>query len=290
MNDSILMLANFADAAEATARYAAALGTPLHLRLAMLNLEVYPAMLASELIVASERQTERNEEATMAGRQALTNRLPGHPKVLEATDSMADGVAEAVRQEHPLLLALGLNHEQSLLDHLLVEQVLPVLRATHRPLLLVPRDAPCVGPPRRVVIAVDDEPFTLNAASRALAPLLAAWGCTFTVVQVHPQGGPPQSAGPGRCARQWPGASSHPLGTLQSSRYAPRLRRAASLGRNSGRFARAHCPVAQLFGRAVSSQRHGRRAAPMHRTGAAAARRTLELRPPLPRPGRRPPS
>ncbi|MGY3090899.1 nucleotide-binding universal stress UspA family protein [Hymenobacter sp. UYAg731] len=69
--------------------------------------------------------------------------------------------------------------------------MLPVLRATHRPLLLVPRDAPCVGPPQRVLVAVDGEPFTPNAASRALAPLLAAWGCTFTVVQVHPQGGPP---------------------------------------------------------------------------------------------------
>ena len=189
--NSILVLANFADAAEATARYAAALGAPLHLRLAMLHLEVYPVMLVPELVAASAEQTQRNEAETMAGLQALAHRLPGHPEVLEAAGIMADAVAAAVRREHPLLLALGLSHEQSLLGRLLVDQVLPVLRATHRPLLLVPRDAPCVGPPRRVLVAVDGEPFAPNAASRALAPLLAAWAATFTVAHVQPQGGPP---------------------------------------------------------------------------------------------------
>ena len=191
MNDAILVLANFADAAEATARYAAALGAPLHLRLAMLHLDAYPVLLEPELVAASAEQTQRNEAETMTGLHALAHRLPGRPDVLEATGFVADAVAEAVYEQQALLLAMGLNHEQSLLEHLLVEQMLPVLRATHRPLLLVPRDAPCVGPPRRVLVAVDGEPFTPNAASRALAPLLAAWGCTFTVVQVHPQGGPP---------------------------------------------------------------------------------------------------
>ena len=191
MDNSILVLANFADAAEATARYAAALGAPLPLRLAMLHLDVYPVMLEPELVAASAEQTQRNEAETMVGLHALARRLPEHPEVLEATGFMADAVAKAVHQQQALLLALGLSHEQSLLDRFLLDQVLPVLRATHRPLLLVPRDAPCVGPPRRVLVAVDGEPFTPNAASRALAPLLAAWGCTFTVVQVHPQGGPP---------------------------------------------------------------------------------------------------
>ena len=191
MNDSILVLANFAEAAEPTARYAAALGAPLHLRLVLLHLDAYPVMLEPELMAASAEQTQRNEAETMAGLQALARRLPGHPAVLEAAGIMADAMAEAVRQQHPLLLAMGLSHEQSQLDSLLLDQMLPVLRTTHRPLLLVPRDAPCVGPPRRVLVAIDGEPFIPNAASRALAPLLAAWAARFTVVHVHPQGGPP---------------------------------------------------------------------------------------------------
>jgi nucleotide-binding universal stress UspA family protein len=191
MTDSILVLANFADAAEATARYAAALGAPLHLRLTMLHLDTYPVLLEPELVAASAEQTQRNEAETMTGLRALARRLPDQPEVLEAAGILSDGVADTIRQHPPLLLAMGLNPESSLLDHLLAEQVLPVLRATHRPLLLVPRDAPSVGPPRRVLVAVDGEPFTPNAASRALAPLLAAWAATFTVVHVHTLGGPP---------------------------------------------------------------------------------------------------
>lgn len=187
MNNTILVLSNFADAAEGTARYAAALGAPLHLHLALLHLEVYPVMLEPELVAASAEQTQRNEAETMAGLQALARRLPGQPEVLETAGFMADGVADTVRQQQPLLLALGLSHEQSLFDRLLVEQVLPVLRATQRPLLLVPHDGPCIGPPRRVLIAVDDEPFVPNAASRALAPLFAAWKATYTVAHVRPQ-------------------------------------------------------------------------------------------------------
>ena len=185
--DSILVLANFADAAEATARYAAALGAPLHLRLAMLHLEAYPVMLEPELVAAAAEQTQRNEGEIMAGLRALAHRLPGHPEVLETAGFMAAGVAESVHQQRPLLLAMGLSHEQSLLDRLLLDQVLPVLRATQRPLLLVPRDAPGIGPPRRVLVAVDGEPFAPNAASRALAPLLAAWAATYTVVHIRTQ-------------------------------------------------------------------------------------------------------
>ena len=194
MNDSILVLANFADAAEATARCAGALGAPLHLRLVMLHLDAYPVLLEPELVAAAAEQTQRNEAETMAGLHALARRLPGRPEVLEAAGIMADAVAEAMRRQHPLLLAMGLPHEQSLLERLLLDQVLPVLRATHRPLLLVPHDAPSAGPPRRVLVAVDGEPFALNAASRALAPLLAAWPATYTVAYVRAQPEQPDQA------------------------------------------------------------------------------------------------
>ena len=50
---------------------------------------------------------------------------------------------------------------------------------------LVPRDAQYVGPSHRVLVAVDDEPFILKAASRALAPMLAAWPAAFTVALVR---------------------------------------------------------------------------------------------------------
>ena len=44
----MLVLASFADMTEQTTRYAAGLGTPLHLRLTLLRLDVYPIMLEAE--------------------------------------------------------------------------------------------------------------------------------------------------------------------------------------------------------------------------------------------------
>ena len=89
------------------------------------------------------------------------------------------------QQHHPLLLVMGLSTEHIVLDHWLHNQLLPVLRATQQPLLLVP-EAAATRPPRRVVLALDAEPFTLNAASRQLAPLFAAWpDAAYTVASIR---------------------------------------------------------------------------------------------------------
>lgn len=186
MNSSVLVLANFPEAAEHTARVAAALAAPLHLPLVLLHLGVYPVMLEPELVAASAEQTQRNEAQTMAGLRALAHRLPGPTQVAEAAGVLCDAVDSAVMRYHPLLLAMGLSPEHDMLDQWLHNQMLPLLRATHRPLLLVPEsDSPAaLVPPRRVLLALDAEPFRLNAAARALAPLLAAWQATFTVAHV----------------------------------------------------------------------------------------------------------
>ena len=76
--------------------------------------------------------------------------------------------------------------KHSLFDHLLHNQVLPVLRATHWPLLLVPEGAPAPALPCRVLVAVDADAFTPNAATRHLVPLFRAWPAGYTVVHVAP--------------------------------------------------------------------------------------------------------
>lgn len=73
----------------------------------------------------------------MAELRNLAGRLPAPTKVIEAAGIMTN----AVQQCQPLL-AMGLGPEHGLPDHLLVNQLLPVLRATHLPLLLVPEAAP----------------------------------------------------------------------------------------------------------------------------------------------------
>ena len=184
MNPSIVVLTNLSEAAEKTARYAAVLGAPLHVHVALLHFYHDPVMLAPELAVVKVAQTDRNYADTAAGMQALAQRLPGTTNIMVSKRPMPDAVVEAVQRYHPLLLAMGLSPEHDFLDELLHNLVLPVLRATHQPLLLVPEAAPAPLVPRRVLLALDVEPLRLNAAGKKLAPLLAAWHAAYTVTHV----------------------------------------------------------------------------------------------------------
>ena len=209
MNPSILLLANLPEAAAHTARYAAALGHPLGLRLVLLHCYLYPVLSEPALLAAATEELDLNEAETMTALRILASSLPGTTEVLEASGVVLDDVAAAIRRYQPLLLAMGLGPDQGLLDELLRSQVLPVLRDTRRPLLLMPAAATVTGPPRRVLVAVDGEPFTPNAAGRAVAPLLASWGAAYTVAHILP--------GPGEAAR-----SSHlALADVQASGLLP---------------------------------------------------------------------
>lgn len=185
MTPTLLILANAADLAERTARYAAALAAPLHPRLALLHLDDYPVLLEPELAAVALAQAARHAAETMTGLRELAARLPAPTEVLEAVGPTSAAVAAALHQHQPLLLALGLHPKRGLLDELLADHLLPVLRATHLPVLLVPTAGPApVGPPRRVLLALDGEPFAPNAAARRLAPLLASWPAAYTVAHV----------------------------------------------------------------------------------------------------------
>ena len=184
MNPSIVVLANLSEAAEKTARYAAVLGAPLPAPVVLLHFYHDPVLLAPELAVVTAAQTDRNYAESAAEMHALAQRLPGTPEVMVSTRPTSDAVAEALSRHRPLMLAMGLSPEHDILDEMLRNQVLPVLRATHQPLLLVPADAPATALPRRVLLALDAEPFSLSAVGHKLAPLLAAWQAAYTVTHV----------------------------------------------------------------------------------------------------------
>ena len=187
MSPSILVLANVSATAERAARYAARLGAPLNAHLVLLNLlslNTYPVLLTPELVEMETRKATREREERIDGLWSIARQLPGLAVVEEASGPMFDAVTTAVRQHQALLLVMGLSTEHGLLDHLLHNQILPVLRATHLPLLLVPEAAPPPVLPRRVLLALDADPFTPNAAARHLAPLLAACPATYTIAHL----------------------------------------------------------------------------------------------------------
>lgn len=125
-------------------------------------------------------QAEANEAL-----QAMAERLPAAAEATVLMAPMPDAVQEAIDRYQPLLLSMSLSTEQGLLDNLLCNHALPVLRATRRPLLLVPETGPPPGLPRHVLVAVDGEYFALSATALALAPLLASWRATFSVIHVR---------------------------------------------------------------------------------------------------------
>jgi nucleotide-binding universal stress UspA family protein len=198
MNPSFVVLVNLSPAAEQAARYAAVLGAPLHAQLELVNVYQDP-MLSPELAFAPvpyfpQMQTDADEAL-----QALAGRLPAAAEATVLVAPLPDAVQEAIARYHPLLLAMSLSPEQGLVDYLLHNHVLPVLRATHLPLLLVPETGPPPGRPRRVLVAVDGEYFAFGTAALALAPLLASWPAAFSVIHVRPVA--TEAERPGRLAR-----------------------------------------------------------------------------------------
>jgi nucleotide-binding universal stress UspA family protein len=181
MNFSILVLTGFPETAAHPVLTAAALGGPVPL--VLLHVEAAPVLLEPELVAVVAEQTARIEAETMTGLRALAGELPLNTVVVESVRPLAEAVGAAVARYQPLLLVMGLSDSHTLFDKLLRNYVLPVLRATHRPLLLVPTAA-VARRPLRVLIAVDGEPFTLTAEALALAPLLATWAASYVVAHV----------------------------------------------------------------------------------------------------------
>ena len=180
MTPSFVVLVDLSAAAERAARYAAVLGAPLHVQLELVNVEQDP-VLSSELAFAPMPYLPQLQTETEDALQALAHRLPTPAEATVSVAPMHDAVQEAIARHHPLLLVMSLSAEHSLVDYLLRNHLLPVLRATHLPLLLVPEAGPPPSLPRRVLVAVDGEPFAPNTAARRLLPLLAAWSAVYTV-------------------------------------------------------------------------------------------------------------
>ena len=201
MSPSLLVLADLSAPSERAVQYAALLGAPSRAELVLLHLG-HDAEELRELEPVVEVFTRSNRPASvpMAALQAMLQDLPsasGIPSasILVSEEPLIVAVDDAVRQYHPLLLVMGLSAEHTLLEHWLHRRILPVLRATHRPLLLVPEEAK-LHPLHRILLAVDAQPFTLNRAALAVAPLLAAApDVVFTVANIRSRREQPKMSG-----------------------------------------------------------------------------------------------
>jgi nucleotide-binding universal stress UspA family protein len=183
MDASLLILTDFFQAANKALDYAANLAGPLNARLVLLHVRSDPETFTGGLSNLSQ------EDLTLALSSVARN-LPV-PVVAEVGHGrVAVAVADAVRRHHPLLVVLGRPEFADTPEELLQTTSLDLLRTAPYPMLVVPHSVASTTPPRRVLLAVDGDSFTLGEHACTTHHLLVALGADITVFHVIPDTGP----------------------------------------------------------------------------------------------------
>jgi nucleotide-binding universal stress UspA family protein len=187
MAPSLLILTDFFQAANRALAYAANLAGPLGARLVLLHVRrdsiLDPEMFTGELSNLSKEAID----LTLSG---LARHLTV-PVVAEVGHGrVAYAVADAVTRHHPALLVLGRPDESATPDELVQTTSLDILRTAPYPMLVVPHSVHATTPPRRVLVAIDGEPFTLGEHTASARHLLSTLQAELTVLHVVPPGSP----------------------------------------------------------------------------------------------------
>ena len=188
MTPSLVVLTDFFAVSNRALSYAAGLAVPLRASLLLLHAR------HSELLAPAEfasRHTAAGEVRTLYALEKLAAEQPVATMVDISNFSLADALLEVVAQRPPLLVVLGRASAEP--EDLVTDTALDLLRHAPYPLLLVPPAGWDAFPPRRLLLAVDGEPFRLQEYHDVLSQLLLATHGTLNLVQVINNGEPAPS-------------------------------------------------------------------------------------------------
>lgn len=186
MATSLLVLTDFFQAADRALNYATNLAGPLCARLVLLHVR-RNSVLDAEMFTG--RLSNLSKEAIDLALNSLADGLTV-PVVAEVGyGRVAFAVADAVSRHHPLLIVLGRPDYSETPDELVQTTSLDILRTSPHPMLVVPHAQATIRPPRRVLMAVDGETFTLGQHAGSIRHLLTALQAELTVVHVVPEAG-----------------------------------------------------------------------------------------------------
>ena len=176
---AILVLTDFFQAAGRALDYATNLAAPLGARLVLLHVRrdslLDPDALSGEL-------SNLSGSAIQLALNSLTNDLPV-PVVAEVGHGLLlPAVADAVSRHHPVLIVLGRPDRDELPDELASTTALEILQQQPYPLLVVPPKLAHAAPPRRLLLAVDGEPFSLGEYAGMARTLLNSLHAELTVL------------------------------------------------------------------------------------------------------------
>ena len=187
----LLVLTDFLLPANRALDYAAALAAPLGASLVLLHVNRDSALDPERLTGAL---SELDAEAADLAFDSLIRNLAVPATAEQGHGRVADAVADAARRHHPALLVLGRPTQEDLPDELISTTALDLLRSAPCPLLLVPSTVRSLLAPRRVLLAVDGEPFSLGEHAAGLRHLLGRLGAELTVLHVEAEASPAATA------------------------------------------------------------------------------------------------
>ena len=182
MTPSLVVLTDFHAVTNRALSYAAGLAVPLKAHLLLLHAR-HDDLLAPEEY-GDSYHTWRGEQKTAYALQDLAISQPVPTEVDISDEALPYAVREAVRHRHPLLLVLDRPDPTIAAEELVVRTALNLLRHAPYPLLLVPGAGWDAFPPRRLLLAVDGQPFGLRPHQDLLRQLLLATQGTLDVVHV----------------------------------------------------------------------------------------------------------
>jgi nucleotide-binding universal stress UspA family protein len=183
MATSLLILTDFFQAADAALNYATNLAAPLDARLVLLHVRrdstLDPEMFTGQL-------SNLSREAIHLALSSLARDLSvpvvaevGHGRVVFA-------VADAVSRHHPALVVLGRPDLTNTPDELVTTTSLDILRTAPYPMLVVPHTVRNPARPRRILLAIDGQEFTLGQFAGTARYLLNALHAELTLLHVSP--------------------------------------------------------------------------------------------------------
>ena len=221
MVPSLLILTDFFQAANRALDYASNLAGPLGARLVLLHVRrdsiVDPELFTGVL-------SNLDQRAVALALNSLTSELTV-PVVAEVGHGrVANAVADAVGRHHPTLVVLGRNDTDDTPDELVSTTALDILRTAPYPMLVVPHNVRTAAPPRRILLALDGEPFSLGTHAGAIRHLLDALHAELTVLNVCETADPNDSAAATLAMVQRTGLTAdleQPVRTVNLSAKAP---------------------------------------------------------------------
>ena len=183
MMPTLVVLTDFFAVTNRALSYAAGLAVPLHAQLVLLHVRhdglPVPEGFGSRLTPHGEQQTDRALLELAADQTVPT-------EVDVAEGFLPAALTEAVRRHHPLFMVLARPSDATEPTELFTSVVMDVLRQAPLPLLVVPTVGWDKFPPRRLLMAVDGQPFAFadQDHQEVLSRLLHATQATLDVVHV----------------------------------------------------------------------------------------------------------